>query len=196
MLHSYSDNVFWLQLHEAIQHSKISFHNQYLLLLHSWFPLLRITELFTSKKPTTVFITFSEKLFWKSFWCVDILRMRFSVANILDNGPVIIFTVKPRPHPALSYRQYTPSYGWSNVAKLQVQQNNYIFNKINIYIFNESIIFIEPIKNIYSTNSQIVINIWSTKYKLKNWNLVFILHGFTKEAGLKCTWFRLNVGNL
>ena len=34
------------------------------------------------------------------------------------------------------------------------------------------------------------------KYKLENENLLFILYGFTKEAGLKCAWFRLTVGNL
>ena len=50
---------------------------------------------------------------------------------------------------------------------------NYLYIQI-IYTFNERIIFIQPIKYIYSTNEL-------------NWNLVFILYEFTKGAGLKCT---------
>ena len=93
---------------------------------------------------------------------------------------------------------------WNNY--LYTQRNsyfystNYLFIQRIIYIFNEWIIFIQQIKYIYSTNElknfySSKSNIWSTKYKLEDWNLVFILHGFTQGTGLTCTWFRLNVGN-
>ena len=66
----------------------------------------------------------------------------------------------------------------------------YIFKEIYIYILNEIIIFIQRI--IYIINEIIIFikqitlnNIWSTKYKLGNWNLVFILCGFKREANEK-----------
>ena len=56
-----------------------------------------------------------------------------------------------------------------------------------IYIFNEIIIFIPPIKYIYSMKElkyfysiKWSLNIWPTKYNLENWNPVFIFYEFTK----------------
>ena len=61
--------------------------------------------------------------------------------------------------------------------------NELFIHSTNYLHFNERIIFIQPIKYIYSANelkyfnsTKWSLNIWSTKYKLENWNLVSNAH--------------------
>ena len=67
----------------------------------------------------------------------------------------------------------------------------YIFKEIIIYIFNEIIILIQRNNYLYIQRKNYFhstkwsLNIWSTKYKLGNWNLVFILYGFKRKANEK-----------
>ena len=80
---------------------------------------------------------------------------------------------------------------------LYIQWNNYLYIQRNIYSMKGLYIYSTKERNIYiyiyiqiiyvfkEIAIYIFSEIWSTQYKLGNWNLVFILYGFQRKANEK-----------
>ena len=71
-------------------------------------------------------------------------------------------------------------YIFQRINNLYIQQNNCLYIQRNNYFHSTNYLYLQQNDYFYSTKQSL--HVWSTKYKLGNWNLVFILNGFKRKA--------------